>query len=90
MAIILTPEDAKAAAKEVLQRQQEVTEQKKFEFKRFMDELQKVSPSADAVGFNELASLLSLPEEAFAVIAPAFLSELERGLKNVNDEMTLV
>lgn len=90
MAVILTPEDAKAAAKEVLQKQQKATEQKKFEFQKFMDELQKISPSADTVGFNELASLLSLPEEAFEVIAPAFLSELERGLKNVNDEMVLV
>jgi dUTP pyrophosphatase len=44
----------------------------------------------DIGGFDELATLLSMPEEHFAIIAPVFLDELERGLKNVNDQMILV
>jgi dUTP pyrophosphatase len=34
--------------------------------------------------------MLALPEEHFAVLAPVFLSELERGMRNVNDQMIMV
>jgi dUTP pyrophosphatase len=34
--------------------------------------------------------MLALPEEYFAVLAPVFLDELERGLKNINDQMILI
>jgi dUTP pyrophosphatase len=53
-----------------------------------MKALAEVNP--DMGGFDELGTLLAMPEEHFAILAPAFLAELEKGLKNVNDQMILV
>ena len=53
-----------------------------------MKALQEVNPEMG--GFDELATLLAMPEEHFAILAPVFLAELEKGLKNVNDQMILV
>jgi hypothetical protein len=36
-------------------------------------------------GFEEIAILLSLPEESFSALAPIFLKELEKNYKNIND-----
>ena len=83
-----TPDEAKQAAQHVLESQRAQKEQKKFEFEQYMKALSAANP--DLGGFDELAALLALPEEHFAVLAPVFLSELERGLKNVNDQMILV
>jgi dUTP pyrophosphatase len=53
-----------------------------------MKALSEVNP--DIGGFDELGTLLAMPEEHFAVLAPVFLGELERGMKNINDKMILV
>jgi dUTP pyrophosphatase len=53
-----------------------------------MKALAEVNP--DMGGFDELGTLLAMPEEHFAILAPVFLAELEKGLKNVNDQMILV
>jgi dUTP pyrophosphatase len=53
-----------------------------------MKALSEASPETG--GFDELATLLALPEEHFAVLAPVFLDELEKGLNNVSDKMLLV
>jgi dUTP pyrophosphatase len=53
-----------------------------------MKALQEVNPEMG--GFDELATLLAMPEEHFAILAPVFLAELEKGLKNINDQMLLV
>ena len=41
-------------------------------------------------GFEEIASLLALSEEQFALIAPIFLNELEKSYNNVNDQLAMV
>jgi dUTP pyrophosphatase len=53
-----------------------------------MKALAEVNP--DVGGFDELGTLLAMPEEHFAILAPVFLAELEKGLKNVNDQMIMV
>jgi len=50
-----------------------------------MDEIQKVNPSLG--GFDELAMMLALPEEQFALLAPIFLDELEKSYNNVQDKV---
>jgi dUTP pyrophosphatase len=50
-----------------------------------MSEIQKVNPGLG--GFDELAMLLSLPEEQFVLIAPVFLDELEKSFNNVQDKV---
>lgn len=88
MAEIRTIEEAKVAAQHVVDSQRAETERKKFEFQKFMDVLQDSNPELG--GFDELGAMLSLPEEQFAILAPIFLAELDRGMRNVNDQMILV
>ena len=93
MAEILKPdslnkESAIAAAQKVVESQRAQTEQKKFEFEKFMNALQEVNPELG--GFDELGAMLALPEEQFSILAPIFLAELERGMKNINDQMIMV
>lgn len=88
MAEINNYEQAKEAAERVVESQRQETEKRRIEFEKIMKQLQEVNP--DIGGFDELATMLALPEEHFAVLAPVFLGELERGLKNVNDQMVLV
>ena len=88
MAEILNFDQAKQAAQRVVESQRTQSEQKRFEFQQYMNALQEANP--DLGGFDELATLLAMPEEHFAILAPIFLAELERGLKNVNDQMILV
>lgn len=88
MAEIHNIEEVKVAAQKVVEAQRAQSEQKKFEFEKYMKALSEVNP--DMGGFDELGALLAMPEEHFAILAPAFLAELEKGLKNVNDQMILV
>ena len=88
MAQITNIEEAKSAAERIVETQKQQMDQKKFEFESYMKALQDVNP--DIGGFDELATLLAMPEEHFAILAPVFLSELEKGIKNINDQMILV
>lgn len=94
MAEIIRPEGldnkeaAVAAARKVVENQRRQTEEKRFEFEKFMKAIQEVNPEMG--GFDELATILALPEEHFAILAPVFLAELEKGLKNINDQMIMV
>ena len=83
-----TKEQAVAAAQKVLESQRSQTEERRFEFEKFMNALQEVNP--DIGGFDELGAMLALPEEQFSILAPIFLAELERGIRNVNDQMIMV
>jgi dUTP pyrophosphatase len=47
--------------------------------------IEKINPSMG--GFDEFAMMLSLPEEQFAILAPVFLEELEKGFNNVQDKI---
>jgi dUTP pyrophosphatase len=95
MAEIINPKNfddreatAVAAAQKVVESQRKLTEEKKFEFEKYMKALSEVNPEMG--GFDELGALLALPEEHFSILAPIFLKELERGFKNVNDQMIMV
>lgn len=88
MAEIHTIEEAKAAAQRAVEAQKTQSEQKRFEFQKYMEVLSEANPELG--GFDELATLLAMPEEHFVIIAPVFLEELEKGLKNINDQMVLV
>jgi dUTP pyrophosphatase len=94
MAEIINPktinskEQAVAAAQKIVESQKEQSNQKKFEFEQYMKALAEIDPEIG--GFEELGAMLALPEEYFAVLAPVFLDELERGLKNINDQMILI
>ena len=86
--IVNSKEKAVEAAQKIIESQRTQTEQKKFEFEKFINALQEVNPEMG--GFDELGAMLALPEEQFAILAPVFLAELDRGMHNVNDQMIMV
>ena len=85
---INTKEDVINAAEKIVKSQREEAIAKRLEFEKFLGVIQKMSPELG--GFDEFATMLTLPEEHFSVLAPIFLSELERGLKTINDQLFLV
>ena len=85
---INTPEQAKLAAQNLAQRAADQTAEKKNVLTAAMEELKNVNPELG--GFEEIAVLLTMPEDQFALIAPVFLHELEKSFNNVNDQMTMV
>lgn len=88
MAEINNYEQAKEAAQKMVTAQNQEAENRKIEFEKIVKQLQEVNP--EVAGFDELATMLTLPEEHFAILAPVFLDELERGFKNVKDQMIMV
>lgn len=87
-ASINSKEQAVAAAQKIVGQQKVAKDRSKFEFESFMNAIQEVNPELG--GFDELGALLALPEEQFAILAPIFLDELERGFRNINDQMIMV
>ena len=85
---INTPEQAKQAAQDVVQRSEAQNIEKKNLIQSALDELKNVNPELG--GFEEIAALLTMPEEQFALIAPVFLSEMEKSFNNVNDQLAMV
>jgi dUTP pyrophosphatase len=83
-----TTDKARAAAQKIVESQHAQSEVKKFEFEKFMETLQNINPELG--GFDELGALLALPEEQFTIIAPVFLAELEKGMRNINNQMIMV
>lgn len=57
-------------------------------FKQLFANIEQINPELG--GFEEIASILALPDEQFDLIAPLFLDEFERAYNNVNDRLTLV
>lgn len=41
-------------------------------------------------GMEDLAALINLPEEHFAMLSPAFFEEIERSFNNINNQLILV
>ena len=82
---IIQFEDARKAAQAINQESQERIVQKQSAFEKLMNEIQKINPGLG--GFDELAMMLALPEEQFALLAPIFLDELEKSYNNVQDKV---
>jgi dUTP pyrophosphatase len=85
---INTPEQAKIAAQNMAQRAADEAVEKKNIIESALNEIQNINPELG--GFEEIAVLLTMPEEQFALIAPVFLHELEKSFNNVNDQMAMV
>lgn len=87
MGKIVNIEQAKQSARNIVQDTQEFAEKRNSVFEALMKEIEGVNPALG--GFEELASILSLPDEHFAMIAPIFLNELEKSFTNVNDKLLI-
>lgn len=86
--MINTPEQAKTAAQNMAQRAADEAAEKKNIIEAALNEIKNVNPELG--GFEEIAVLLTMPDEQFALIAPVFLHELEKSFNNVNDQMAMV
>ena len=78
-------EDARRAARSINEASQKKIEEKQSAFEKIFEGIQKVSPQLG--GFDEMAMILSLPDDQFALLAPIFLDELEKGFNNVQDKI---
>lgn len=85
---IKTPQQAKELAQQFVKNSQEKAEENKSLIQSAFDAIQEIDPKTG--GFEELAVLLALPDETFAILAPAFLGELNRSLNSVDDQLTIV
>lgn len=85
---INTPEQAKVAAQNMAQRAADEAVEKKNIIESALNEIKNINPELG--GFEEIAVLLTMPEEQFALIAPAFLNELEKSFNNVNDQLAMI
>ena len=85
---INTPEQAREAAQNFIQRSTDEQQQRKLMMSEALEELKNINPEAG--GFEEIAALLTLPEENFALLAPIFLHEMEKSFNNVNDQLAMV
>ena len=78
-------QDGAKLAQSIIEKQQQKNEQKQNAFEVLLAEINKLNPSLG--GFDEMAMLLTLPDEQFGIIAPVFLNELEKSLNNVEDKI---
>lgn len=83
-----SPAAVQAAAAETANKLTENSRQRKSVFESLMNEIEKINPNLG--GFEELAALLSLPDEHFNIIAPVFLDELQKSYNNVEDKLILI
>ena len=82
---IITINDARNMAKGMNQKTVNNTLLKQNAFEKLLTEVQKINPGLG--GFDELAIMLTLPEDSFAILAPIFLEELEKAYNNVQDKI---
>ena len=82
---IINFNDARKAAQNINQASANKITEKQSAFEKLFEGIEKITPQLG--GFDELAMMLSLPEEQFALLAPIFLEELEKGFNNVQDKI---
>ena len=86
--ILNTPDQARQATQNIVAQQNQARAERELELQKAFEEIRGINPELG--GFEEIAALLSLPEEQFVLIAPTFLHELEKSYNNVNDQMAMV
>ena len=82
---IISFNDARKVAQNINNAELKKQEEKQSAFETILAGIEKVNPSMG--GFDEMAMMLSLPEDQFALLAPIFLDELEKGFNNVQDKI---
>ena len=82
---IINFNNARKAAQNINQASADKITEKQSAFEKLFEGIEKITPQLG--GFDELAMMLSLSEEQFALLAPIFLEELEKGFNNVQDKI---
>lgn len=82
---IITFNDARNAAQNFANAQVQKQEEKQTAFEALLNNIEKINPAMG--GFDEMAVMLTLPEEQFALLGPIFLDELEKSYNNIEDKI---
>ena len=82
---IKTLDQAKEMAHKIVENSKENIQQQEETLRDILQEVSNFNPQAE--GFEEIAVLLSMDEEQFAILSEAFLEELEKSYNNVNDQL---
>ena len=85
---IINFDDARQIARDMAQQSENQFNEQKGMFETLMKEVSEINPQLG--GFEELAALLTLPEEQFALIGPIFLDELQKSMNNIDDKLILI
>lgn len=85
--ILNTPEQVKNKVQESFELKRQESEERKNILQKSIEELDKLNPSFG--GFDGIGLLLALPEEQFALLAPTFLTEVEKSINNSNDQFAM-
>ena len=85
---LMTAADVKQAAQNIVLQSNEQVKAQKGMFEVLMNEISSINPQLG--GFEEIATLLTLEEEHFAIIAPIFLDELQKSMNNIDDKLGLI
>ena len=84
----ITREKAQEIARNLGTKMAATSEQQKSEMQEMLDQLQNTELTQDDL--SEIGAILALPDDQFVLIAPAFLTELEKSYNDINTQMLLV
>lgn len=79
--------EAKQAAQSIANASAAIASNQKNEFFELLTDIKDTPLTGE--GFEEIGALLSLPEDKFSVLAPVFLTEFEKSMRNLDDATTL-
>lgn len=82
-----TLKDVQQAAQKTVVQAQEIQAKQRGMFEELLAEVEQINPQLG--GFDEMAVLLSLPDDQFSMISPIFLAELEKSFNNIDDKLFL-
>lgn len=85
---ILTPSQAKEAGRNLGLKIIAMDQENSDDFKEMLEQINSTPLGAE--GMEELSALLSLPDNQFTLIAPAFLDEFEKSYNDINQQLLLV
>lgn len=85
---VKTEDEAREASKAVFEQIKEEGDKEVGVFTALADSIGEIAPTLG--GYDALATLLTLDDDQFALIAPIFLDELARSCNNTQDRLLLV
>ena len=85
--ILNTPEQVKDLVQQTIEESKIQATEKRNILQKSIEELDKINPNFG--GLDGVGLMLALPDEQFALLAPTFISELEKSINNSNDQFAM-
>ena len=87
MTAITNPKDAKAAARELVERDKAQIQQLSSAVTEWVNEVEKAN--IDDPIFGTISALLSLSDEDFNLLGPVFLEEIMKSFNDINNSIKI-